>query len=95
MGTAEICEGTPDIIWNDNSNNQIEFFQQTLAEDKILIDIMPIKDATTGKVTGHSTGSVSNGNALVAIKDESGKILWSWHLWFWPLNSDLPTEAYP
>ena len=95
LGTAEKCEGTPDIIWNDNSNNQIEFFQQTLAEDKILIDIMPIKDATTGKVTGHSTGSVSNGNALVAIKDESGKILWSWHLWFWPLNSDLPTEAYP
>lgn len=73
------CEGRPIVVWNDNSGNTIEFFQKDLADNKILIDINPTK--TNGKVTGHS-GAVSNGNAVVAVKGDDGKILWSWHLWF-------------
>lgn len=56
-----------------------------------------IKDISyaDGYVT-FSTGSpYKEGNALVAIKDESGNILWSWHLWF--ESDDLASKAqtYP
>lgn len=85
------CEGRPVEVWNDNSANVIEFFQKDLADSKILIDINPTK--TNGKVTGHS-GAVSNGNAVVAVKGDDGKILWSWHLWFCP-NGAPGTQTYP
>ena len=41
-----------------------------------LITGLTLKD---GEVRFFSTGI--EGNALVAVKDESGKVLWSWHLW--------------
>ena len=25
---------------------------------------------------------IKNGNAVIAVKDASGKVMWSWHLWF-------------
>ena len=27
---------------------------------------------------------LANGNTIVAVTDDSGKVLWSWHLWFAP-----------
>ena len=88
------CEGRPIVVWNDNSGNTIEFFQKDLADNKILIDINPTK--TNGNVTGHS-GAVSNGNAVVAVKGDDGKILWSWHLWFCATDADPrnPGHQYP
>lgn len=85
------CEGRPVEVWNDNSANVIEFFQKDLADSKILIDINPTK--TNGNVTGHS-GAVSNGNAVVAVKGDDDKILWSWHLWFCA-DGEPATEIYP
>ena len=35
------------------------------------------------------------GNALVAIKDASGNILWSWHLWFESDNLESLKQTYP
>lgn len=35
------------------------------------------------------------GNAVVAIKNASGKILWSWHLWFTAADIDGLKKTYP
>ncbi|MCR5277144.1 MAG: hypothetical protein K6D54_05705 [Bacteroidales bacterium] len=43
-----------------------------------------------------STGSTyKEGNALVAIKDASDNILWSWHLWFESDNMVTQAQTYP
>ncbi len=41
---------------------------------------------SNGKVTYAATGT--KGNAVIAAKDASGKILWSWHIWL----TDQPEE---
>jgi len=38
-------------------------------------------DLTDGKVVFTKSSSVEYGNALIAVKDASGNILWSWHIW--------------
>ena len=48
-----------------------------------LLTGLTIKD---GEVRFFSTGV--EGNAVVAVKDDSGKILWSWHIWV----TDQPQE---
>ena len=43
-----------------------------------------------------STGDIyKEGNALVAIKDVGGNILWSWHLWFESDDLDALVQTYP
>ena len=43
-----------------------------------------------------STGDTyKEGNALIAIKDASDKILWSWHLWFESDNLVSLAQTYP
>ena len=43
-----------------------------------------------------STGDTyKEGNALIAIKDASDKILWSWHLWFETDNLVSLAQTYP
>lgn len=43
-----------------------------------------------------SSGQVyREGNAVVAVKDGSGKILWSWHLWFTDDNIEGAAQTYP
>lgn len=34
---------------------------------------------------------INNGNAVVAVKDNEGKIMWSWHLWFTTEEKSLST----
>lgn len=34
------------------------------------------------------------GNALVAVKDATGNILWSWHIWVADFNPDLTVQTY-
>ena len=98
LSNSDKFKGKPDVVWNDNeTKNKIHFFQGHLADDKIIIDINPQWDSK-GNVTGHGT-SISNGNALVSIKDDTGEILWSWHLWFCePAEDprlDENTDKYP
>lgn len=62
---------TADLVWTDNSNK--------VAANS---NIQKISAVGTGK-DGYlfvKPGSAS-GNAVVAIKNGSGKILWSWHIW--------------
>ena len=52
---------------------------------------------TTPKVTGSGADSyltftikkenLQNGNAVVAVTNAAGKVMWSWHLWFTPKSS--------
>lgn len=41
------------------------------------------------------TGPAAEGNAVVAVKDGSGNILWSWHIWKTHFNlAEIPTQTY-
>ena len=42
-----------------------------------------------GKIGFYSSGT--EGNALIAAKDDSGNILWSWHIW---VTSELSEQTY-
>lgn len=46
------------------------------------------EDYSDGKITFVSTGM--EGNAVIAAKDQSGTILWSWHIWC----TDQPAEHF-
>ena len=37
--------------------------------------------SSTGTITFSTPSTLKNGNAVIAAKDASGKILWSWHIW--------------
>lgn len=67
--------GTPKTtpIWNV-SENVITIITEDGAtnEDKIIFTV-------NGDTPG---GDVSVGNALLALTDDKGNILWSWHIWF-------------
>ena len=57
---------------------------EVLWEDKAnLLLGVELKD---GKVRFYSTGK--EGNALIAVKDADGNILWSWHIWC----TDMPVD---
>ena len=44
--------------------------------------------AGNGKVIFKTGDTFKRGNAVIAVKDVSGKILWSWHIWM----TDLPND---
>ena len=69
LNGAEMCYGTPHIIWNDNTENIINIKNTTKSDTRIVFEVTNEK--------------IKPGNALVAIKHPSTQeILWSWHLWF-------------
>ena len=51
-------------------------------------DLIPAVKYENGKVYFKTADSFREGNALIAVKDEEGKILWSWHIWM----TDQPKE---
>ena len=41
------------------------------------------------------TGPTAEGNAVIAVKDRSGNVLWSWHIWKTYFNlAEMPTQTY-
>ena len=38
-------------------------------------------------------GKIRNGNAVIAVKNASGTVMWSWHLWFAPQDVLSTTEV--
>lgn len=41
------------------------------------------------------TGPTAEGNAVIAVKDRSGNVLWSWHIWKTHFNlAEMPTQTY-
>lgn len=77
--------GTPKTtpIWNV-SENVITIITEDGAtnEDKIIFTV-------NGDTPG---GDISVGNALLALTDKDGNVLWSWHLWFNAPNNRADLE---
>ncbi len=59
---------TADIIWQDGG--QIDRSDVKIENDNLVFKV--------------NYGRMKNGNAVVAVKDAQGRIMWSWHLWFTP-----------
>lgn len=81
-GNSTESVGIPDeadILW-ESFNNNIE-----PKEGELIKDVKYSDGYVTFKATGIS------GNALIAVKDEKGTILWSWHIWLTDYN---PEEGY-
>ena len=67
----------PEVSFHTDNVNIDPKTVELLWEDReSMISGLELKD---GEVRFFSTGV--EGNALVAVKDASGKILWSWHIW--------------
>ncbi len=61
-----------ELLWQD--------YFDTAKGEGLVTDVA--YNASTKRIT-FATGSTYHvGNAVVALKDAAGKILWSWHLWF-------------
>lgn len=69
---------TCDILWESNGTSA-----ETAPFD--FISGLCYKD---GYVVFQTNDNFKEGNAAIAIKDQSGNILWSWHIWF----TDQPQE---
>ncbi len=76
-----------EVLWETNMST-------STAPDKNSV----LRSATYDNLTGYitlNTGSV-HGNALVAVRDITGKILWSWHIWVtdYNPNTEGATDIY-
>lgn len=83
---------------------EFNLLNSTATSAEVLWEALSTDDATSegdliksielyddGYVYVTTADSYKNGNALVAVKDESHNILWSWHLWF--TDEDLDATA--
>ena len=73
-GNGEIVEGV-DFAGEKLDSKGVKLIWQS--DRNGLIDSLSLKD---GKIYFSSNGK--NGNALIAVLDEAGNIIWSWHIWF-------------
>ena len=51
-------------------------------------DLIKCTDYKDGYVVFETSESYKEGNAVIAVRDESGNVLWSWHIWL----TDQPQE---
>ena len=67
------------VVWQDQPN--------LIKNASLHINDYPVQiDGTTKNVDfvefEVTKNDIRNGNAVIAVKDAGGTILWSWHLWF-------------
>lgn len=48
-----------------------------------------------GRVIFKPTMQMTPGNALIAVKDKSGAIIWSWHIWVVNFDPEATAQEYP
>lgn len=98
--TSEILKGKVDansivdINGSGNTVSNLKVATDANGKDCIVFDVnMSVSD------DGVTTTAVSGGNKLLTLKDNTGKIIWSWHLWFCVDGSrpdkDDNMEKYP
>ena len=86
-GNSTVSVGRPveaSVVW--------EFINPTYTES--IISSVELNDE--GYVEFETREDVTYGNALIAVKDQNGTILWSWHIWlcdFDPDSSALKTQT--
>lgn len=84
----ETIDGTPvsaEVVWE--TQNTVD----AIAVGDV-IDNVTFKD---GRVLFNTSEDFNHGNALVAVKDSEGTILWSWHLWVTDYDPESTYHNYP
>ena len=91
----------PAVKGNDKSQTvaaaSVEVLWETRSDADVKVgDIVNLTGYDNGNIcfnvkgkTSSSSSTVPEGNALIAAKDASGNILWSWHIW---VTSVMPTD---
>ena len=86
-GNSNISIGTPasaDVIWE--TKNSLESVTQCEIIKEVSLD---------GVFVTFSLPEVStSGNALIAVKDSDGNILWSWHIWVTDFDPKATAQTY-
>lgn len=84
----EPIDGTPvsaEVIWETRN----------IADAISTGDVVENVSLKNGKVLFNTSEDFNQGNALIAVKDASGKILWSWHIWVSYYDSESSYHLYP
>lgn len=84
----EPIDGTPvsaEVIWETRN----------IADAISTGDVVENVSLKNGKVLFNTSEDFNQGNALIAVKDASGKILWSWHIWVSYYDSISSYHLYP
>lgn len=84
----EPIDGTPvsaEVIWETRN----------IADAISTGDVVENVSLKNGKVLFNTSEDFNQGNALIAVKDASGKILWSWHIWVSYYDSKSSYHLYP
>lgn len=71
------------LVWSDNYGTNEEGKKVGIAKDGLISVVAAAGKGPDGHVLvvpGEKAKS-EGGNAVVAVTDENGKILWSWHIW--------------
>ena len=88
----------PAVKGNDKSQKvsaaSVEVLWETRSDANVRVgDIVNLtgydNDNIYFNVKGKTSSTVPEGNALIAAKDASGEILWSWHIW---VTSVMPED---
>ncbi|MGN1219510.1 MAG: hypothetical protein ACI4TU_01070 [Candidatus Cryptobacteroides sp.] len=77
----------------DDTQRRAECAELVWQDEESLVTNIEITDAFDGRYVQFSIDTVPdvNGNALIAIKDSNGVIMWSWHIWV--TNDDLSSVS--
>ncbi len=86
-GNSSISIGNPvkaEVIWE--TKNTTEY----VSSGEIISDVQ----LNGAYVSFMVPAKYTPGNALLAVKDQSGKILWSWHIWVTDFDPDRTAKKY-
>jgi uncharacterized protein (TIGR02145 family) len=72
------------VVWNDISSSFSDG-----SSDQILTGLAVDGDYIKFQITD----KIKQGNAVIAVKDGDGIVMWSWHLWFAPTSVLATTEC--
>ena len=81
-------EGTPTsavVLWETRNTTE------AITVGSVITDVT----FENGRVKFTTSESVNPGNALIAVKDADGIILWSWHIWVVDYNPEIMNDVYP
>ncbi|WP_292267035.1 hypothetical protein [Butyricimonas sp.] len=71
-----------DDIYPDGVPNGLSASVVWQDEQSLIASVQYVASAYEGKGgIQFSIGNIKEGNAVIALKDPSGKIMWSWHIW--------------
>ena len=84
-GNSELSVGNPtsvSLLWESYNTDVIP------QKNDVIVDVA-LQNGFVFFHTGHYEG-----NALIAVKDSVGTILWSWHIWVTDYNPDAEYDIY-